>query len=80
MIFDNMYQWILNAYNARFIAYVGELDGTYRKHINARLQLAKEGRFHFPGRVHQRAARRRDSQYDLLPGAEHTPRHGQRIS
>ncbi len=47
-IFDNMFEWILNAYNTPFIAYVGEIDGTFRNHVFARLQLAKEG-FHFEG-------------------------------
>lgn len=47
-IFDNMYEWMLNAYNTPFIAYVGEIDGSFRKHVAARLQLAREG-FHFEG-------------------------------
>ena len=47
-IFDNMYEWVLNAYNTPFIAYVGEIDGSFRKHVLARQQLAKEG-FHFEG-------------------------------
>lgn len=48
MIFDNMYQWMLNLYSTPFVGYVGELDGTFRKHILARQQLASEG-FHFEG-------------------------------
>src|SRR5260370_32974916 len=47
-IFDNMFEWVLNAYNTPFIAYVGEIDGTFRNHVLARQQLAKEG-FHFEG-------------------------------
>jgi pimeloyl-ACP methyl ester carboxylesterase len=47
-IFDNMFEWVLNAYNTPFAAYVGEIDGSFRKHILARQQLAREG-FHFEG-------------------------------
>jgi pimeloyl-ACP methyl ester carboxylesterase len=47
-IFDNLFEWALNLYNTPFIGYVGELDGTFRKHILARQQLAKEG-FHLEG-------------------------------
>jgi len=47
-IFDNTYEWMLNAFNTPFIAYVGEIDGSFRKHVNARRQLAQEG-FHFEG-------------------------------
>jgi hypothetical protein len=47
-IFDNMYEWTLNAFNTRFIGYVGEMDGSLRKHILARQQLLREG-FHFTG-------------------------------
>ena len=47
-ILDNMYAWMLNAFNTNFIGYVGEMDGSLRKHIAARAQLQKEG-FHFTG-------------------------------
>jgi len=47
-IFDNMYEWMLNAYNMPFIGYVGEIDGSFRKHVSARRQLAQEG-FKFDG-------------------------------
>jgi hypothetical protein len=47
-IFDNMFEWALNAYNTPFIAYVGEIDGTFKNHVFVRQQLAKEG-FHFEG-------------------------------
>ena len=47
-IFDNMYEWALNAFDTNFIGFVGELDGGLRKHIAARLQLAREG-LHFEG-------------------------------
>jgi len=47
-IFDNMFEWMLNAFNTRFIGYVGEMDGSLRKHILARQQLLRE-RVHFHG-------------------------------
>jgi hypothetical protein len=47
-IFDNMYQWMLNAYNTPFVAYVGEIDGSFSKHVAARRQLSQE-EFHFEG-------------------------------
>jgi len=30
-----MFEWVLNAYNTPFIAYVGEIDGTFRNHVIA---------------------------------------------
>src|SRR5437870_1399921 len=53
-IFDNLSAWVLNAYNTPSLAYVGEIDGSFRKHVAARQQLAKEG-FHFEAIFHQRA-------------------------
>ncbi len=47
-LFDNTYEWMLNAFNMPFIGYVGEIDGSFSKHVAARGQLAKEG-FHFEG-------------------------------
>ena len=47
-IFDNTYEWMLNAFNMPFIGYVGEIDGSFTKHVVARRQLAQEG-FHFEG-------------------------------
>jgi len=47
-IFDNMYEWMLNAFNMPFIGYVGEIDGTFSKHVAARQQLMREG-FHLEG-------------------------------
>ncbi len=47
-IFDNGYEWMLNTYNMPFIGYVGEIDGSFSKHVVARQQLAREG-FHFEG-------------------------------
>lgn len=47
-IFDNMFEWMLNTYNTPFIGYVGEIDGSFRKHVAARQQLTKEG-FKFNG-------------------------------
>jgi hypothetical protein len=38
-----MVEWSLNLYNTPFIGYVGELNGTFRKHVLARQQLAREG-------------------------------------
>lgn len=42
-IFDNMYEWMLNTYNMPFIGYVGEIDGSFSKHVLARQQLMREG-------------------------------------
>ena len=47
-ILDNMYAWSLNAFNTNFIGYVGEMDGSLRKHIAMRSQLLREG-LHFEG-------------------------------
>ncbi len=47
-IFDNMYEWALNVFNTPFVAYVGEIDGTFRNHVLVRQQLMKEG-FHLDG-------------------------------
>lgn len=47
-IFDNTYEWMLNAFNMPFVGYVGEIDGSFAKHVAARRQLAQEG-FHFEG-------------------------------
>lgn len=47
-ILDNMSQWTLNAFHTNFIGYVGEMDGSMRKHIAARAQLQREG-LHFEG-------------------------------
>jgi len=47
-ILDNMYAWTLNAFQTNFIGYVGEMDGSHRKHIAARAQLLREG-LHFEG-------------------------------
>jgi pimeloyl-ACP methyl ester carboxylesterase len=43
MIFDNMYQWAINAYDIPFISYVGENDGNRVTHESARQQLVQEG-------------------------------------
>jgi pimeloyl-ACP methyl ester carboxylesterase len=47
-IFDNMFEWMLNSYSTPFIGYVGEMDGSFRKHVAARQQLTREG-FQFEG-------------------------------
>src|SRR5215813_13705115 len=47
-IFDNMYEWALNAYNIPFASYVGEKDRSVVKHNSARDQLVREG-IHFEG-------------------------------
>ena len=47
-IFDNMYQWTLNAYNIPFASYVGENDRNFVKHNSAKEELMKEG-IHFEG-------------------------------
>src|SRR4030095_8818423 len=49
-IFDNLFEWSLNTFNTPFIAYVGELDGTFRKHVAVREQLTKEG-LHLSGEL-----------------------------
>src|SRR6266581_3532139 len=47
-IFDNMYEWALNAYDIPFASYVGENDRSLVKHNNAREQLVRDG-IHFEG-------------------------------
>src|ERR1051325_4935427 len=42
-IFDNMYEWALNAYDIPFASYVGENDRSFVKHNSAREQLVKDG-------------------------------------
>jgi hypothetical protein len=42
-IFDNMYEWALNAYDIPFASYVGENDRSVVKHNSARDQLIREG-------------------------------------
>jgi len=42
-IFDNMYEWALNAYNIPFASYVGETDRSNVKHKAAMDQLVKDG-------------------------------------
>jgi hypothetical protein len=42
-IFDNMYEWALNAYNIPFASYVGENDRSNVKHASARDQLIRDG-------------------------------------
>ena len=47
-IFDNLFEWSINAFNTPFIAYVGELDPTIVKHVAVREQLTRDG-FHLSG-------------------------------
>jgi hypothetical protein len=47
-IFDNMYEWALNAYNIPFASYVGEDDRSAVKHNSAKEQLIRDG-IHFEG-------------------------------
>lgn len=47
-IFDNMYQWTLNAYDIPFASYVGENDRNLVKHNSAKAELIKAG-IHFEG-------------------------------
>lgn len=42
-LFDNMYEWALNAYNIPFVSYVGENDRSHPKHNAAREQLVRDG-------------------------------------
>jgi hypothetical protein len=42
-LFDNMYEWALNAYNIPFVSYVGENDRSHPKHNSAREQLVRDG-------------------------------------
>src|SRR5262249_40333083 len=42
-IFDNMYEWALNAYNIPFASYVGENDRSHAKHDAAKDQLTRDG-------------------------------------
>ena len=47
-IFDNMYEWAINAYDIPFASYVGENDRNFVKHDSAKEELIKEG-IHFEG-------------------------------
>lgn len=47
-IFDNMYEWALNAYDIPFASYVGENDRNLAKHNSAKEELIKQG-VHFEG-------------------------------
>jgi hypothetical protein len=47
-IFDNMYEWAINAYDIPFASYVGENDRSLVKHNSAREELTKAG-VHFEG-------------------------------
>jgi hypothetical protein len=47
-IFDNMYEWAINAYDIPFASYVGENDRSLVKHNSAREELIREG-IHFEG-------------------------------
>jgi hypothetical protein len=71
-IFDNMFEWMLNAYNTPFIGYVGELDGSFRKHIAARQQLTREG-FKFEGESFTGGARVVDLPHIVFFVASNTP-------
>ena len=42
-IFDNMYEWALNAYDLPFASYVGENDRSLVKHTRAKEELIKDG-------------------------------------
>jgi hypothetical protein len=42
-IFDNMYEWAINAYDIPFASYVGENDRSLVKHNSAKEELIKEG-------------------------------------
>ena len=42
-IFDNMYEWAINAYDIPFASYVGENDRNLVKHDSAKEELIKEG-------------------------------------
>jgi len=42
-IFDNMYEWAINAYDIPFASYVGENDRSLVKHNSAKEQLIREG-------------------------------------
>ncbi len=48
MIFDNMYEWAINAYDIPFASYVGENDRSLVKHNSAKEELMREG-IHFEG-------------------------------
>jgi poly(3-hydroxybutyrate) depolymerase len=47
-IFDNMYEWAINAYDIPFASYVGENDRSLVKHNSAKAELIREG-IHFEG-------------------------------
>jgi hypothetical protein len=47
-IFDNMYQWAINAYDIPFASYVGENDRSLVKHNSAKDEMMRAG-IHFEG-------------------------------
>ena len=71
-IFDNMFEWMLNTYNTPFIGYVGEIDGSFRKHVLARQQLTKEG-FKFEGESFTNGLRVVEFPHTMFLVAPNTP-------
>jgi hypothetical protein len=71
-IFDNTYEWMLNAFNMPFIGYVGETDGSFSKHVAARRQLAQEG-FQFEGQSFTNGLRVIEAPHIVFLVAPNTP-------
>ncbi len=71
-IFDNMYEWALNAYNIPFVSYVGENDRSHAKHNAAREQLIRDG-IQFEGeRLSLKAANAPSIQYLVAANTDTT--------
>jgi hypothetical protein len=70
-IFDNMYEWALNAYDIPFASYVGENDRSIVKHNSAREQLIRDG-IHFEGEpFSQRATDPPNMMFLIAPNTGH---------
>jgi hypothetical protein len=70
-IFDNMYEWALNAYDIPFVSYVGENDRNVVKHNSARDQLIREG-IRFEGEpFHLKAANAPSMMFLIAAGTGH---------
>ncbi|HLK21749.1 MAG TPA: hypothetical protein VKT81_22525 [Bryobacteraceae bacterium] len=70
-IFDNMYEWALNAYDIPFASYVGENDRNFPKHNSAKQELIKAG-IQFEGNAFsQKATNAPSIQFLVAPKTGH---------
>lgn len=70
-IFDNMYEWALNAYDIPFASYVGEKDRNFPKHKSAQQELINAG-IEFQGDAFsQKATNAPSIQFLVAPNTGH---------